>query len=266
MKKSLDLFDSFPIKASIKEGNQSMVLSDSGEVKNGRTLICSVPASHSGTLINNRVYPPQGMIKGVKSWTKPYKKPVLTNHNEDADPVGRVIKARYVKTPRAIESSDYTPVLKPSDGYGYIDLTLKITDQEAIQKVLDGRYETVSVRMSTDHAYCSVCNEDWADGGPCDHMPGKKYDGKLAYITTGDLSYREVSFVNIPADEFAKVEGSVIEDELQASVDMRVFVNSAEEKILCDLGGSDNSNLYDYLRGEYDEEEDRIFKRIRIRQ
>jgi hypothetical protein len=158
------------------------------------------------------------MRKGIKSWTNPYKKPVLTNHNEDADPIGRVIKAKYTKTSRAVESEKYEPILKPSDGYGYVDLTLKITDQEAIQKILDGRYETVSVRMSTDHAFCSVCNSDWADGGPCDHTPGKKYEGKLAFITTGDLSYREVSFVNIPADEFAKVEGSVIEDSKKDAV------------------------------------------------
>jgi chromosome segregation ATPase len=112
--------------------------------------------------------------------------------------------------------------------------------------------------MSTDHAYCSVCDADWADGGPCEHVPGKKYEGKLAYITTGDLSYREVSFVNIPADEFAKVEGSIIEDCENKAVDMKVYANSAEEKILCDLGDSKCNNLYDYLVDEYDEEEDTI--------
>ena len=256
MKKVLDLYDSFPITTSIKEGNKNFIFSDSGEVKSGTNLVCNVSASHSGTLINNRVYPPEKMRKGIKSWTTPFKKPVLVNHNEEGDPVGRVIKAKYIKTPRGMDGAEYKPVLKPSDGYGYIDLAVKITDQAAIQKILDGRYETVSVRMSTDQALCSVCGTDWADG-PCEHMPGKKYDGKLAYMTTGDLTYREVSFVNIPADEFAKVEGATLEDKSDRDpVEVKLYANNAEEKFLCDMNDEKQSNLYDYLRDVYDEEED----------
>jgi len=259
MKKVLDIYDSFPIKANIKEGNKKLVLSDSGEVKSGTSLICNVAASHSGTLINNRIYPPEKMRKGVKSWTTPYRKPVLVNHDEEGAPIGRVIKAKYVKTSRGMDGKDYKPMLKASDGYGYVDLTIKVTDQEAIERVLDGRYETVSVRMSTDHAFCSVCGNDWADEGPCEHMPGKTYDGKLAYMTTGDLTYREVSFVNIPADEFAKVEGATFEDqEDRDPVGVSVYANNAEEKVLCDMNDEKQSNLYDYLRDAYDEEEDTI--------
>ena len=259
MKKIIDLYDSFPITTKVKEGNKKFVFSDSGAVKDGTNLICNVAASHSGTLINNRVYPPEKMRKGIKSWTSPYKKPVLVNHDEEGDPIGRVIKAKYVKTPRGMDGAEYKPVLKPSDGYGYVDLAVKITDQAAIQKIMDGRYETVSVRMSTDQARCSVCGIDWADEGPCEHMPGKKYDGKLAYMTTGDLTYREVSFVNIPADEFARVEGASFADqEDRDPVDVSIYANNAEEKILCDMNDEKQSNLYDYLRDVYDEEEDTV--------
>ena len=259
MKKVVDLYDSFPITTKFKEGNRKLVFSDSGEVINGTSLICNVAASHSGTLINNRVYPPEKMKKGIKSWTTPFKKPVLINHDEEGDPIGRVMKAKYTPTPRGMDGKEYKPVLKPSDGYGYVDLTVKVTDQAAIQKIMDGRYETVSVRMSTDQARCSVCDTDWADAGPCEHMPGKKYDGKLAYMTTGDLTYREVSFVNIPADEFAKVEGATLEDDEDRNpVDVKMYANNAEEKILCDMNDEGQSNLYDYLRGAYDEEEDTV--------
>ncbi|RKX66609.1 MAG: hypothetical protein DRP42_02735 [Tenericutes bacterium] len=259
MKKVIDLYDSFPIKASIKEENKKFIFSDSGAVRDGTSLICSVAASHSGTLINNRVYPPDKMKKGIRSWTTPFKKPVLINHNEEGDPIGRVLKAKYTKTPRGMDGTEYKPILKPTEGYGYVDLTVKITDQAAIQKVLDGRYETVSVRMSTDKAICSLCDTDWADEGPCEHMPGKKYDGKLAYMTTGDLTYREVSFVNIPADEFAKVDGAIFEDkEDRDPVDVKVYANNTEEKFLCDLNDEGQTNLYDYLRDAYDEEEDTV--------
>lgn len=261
MAKMIDIYDSFAIKPAVKENNKKLMFSDSGAVKEEASLICNVSATHSGTLINNRVYPPDSMRKGVRSWTHPYKKPVLTNHDEQGEPIGRVLKAKYMKTPLGIDSKEYKPLLKVTDGYGYIDLVLKVTDPEAIKKVLDGRYETVSVRMSTNHAFCSICNTDWADEGPCDHTPGKKYDEGLAYITTGDLTYREISFVNIPADEYARVEGASIGGEgLAASVprDVRVYANNAEEKTLRDLEDDSNKNLYDYLQDETDDEEETI--------
>ena len=262
MGKTMDIIDSFPITTKIKEANKKLVFSDSGEVRSDVSLICSISATHSGTLINNRVYPPKAMKKGIKSWTSPYKKPVLLNHDSDNDPVGRVLKARYLKTPKGSSGEEYSPILKTSDGYGYVDLVVKITDQAAIEKIMDGRYETVSVRMSTDHAFCSICGIDWANDGPCEHMPGKKYEDGLAYITTGDLTYREVSFVNIPADEYARVEGltfgSKQEDSLKNPRDVSVYANNVEEKTLCNLEGEEGTNLYDYLKDETDEEEEVI--------
>jgi len=264
MSNTIDLIDNFPIKTTIKDDNKKLVFSDSGSVRDNVSLICSVAATHSGTLINNRVYPPKSMKKGIKTWTTPYKKPVLVNHDEEKDPIGRVVRAKYTKTPKGIDGKDYKPILKASDGYGYIDLVVKVTDQSAIEKIVDGRYETVSVRMSTDHAYCSICGIDWADDGPCEHVPGKSYkDEGLAYITTGDLTYREVSFVNIPADEYARVEGltfgSKQEDNLDENpTEVSVYANNAEEKTLCDLSGKEGTNLYDYLEDETDEEEEVI--------
>ena len=262
MGKTLDIIDSFPIKTNIRDANKKLVLSDSGVVRENVSLVCDISATHSGTLINNRVYPPKSMKKGIKSWTTPYKKPVLVNHNEENDPIGRVIKARYLKTPKGMETDEYKPILKASDGYGYIDLVVKVTDQAAIEKIMDGRYQTVSVRMSTDHAYCSVCDTDWANDGPCEHTPGKKYEDGLAYITTGDLTYREVSFVNIPADEYARVEGltfgSKQDGSEEDSIEVSVYANNTEEKTLCDLNGDEGTNLYDYLNDETDEEEEVI--------
>ena len=258
MSKQLDLYDSFPINPRIADSSKNMMLSDSGAIKDGYSLVCDIDATHSGTLINNRVYPPDGMAKGIKTWTKPYKKPVLVNHNDEADPIGRVIKAQYIKTPRGMDGTDYKPVLKASDGFGYTNLTVKVTDPDAIQKIMDGRYETVSVRMTTNHAFCSICGVDWSDE-MCDHMPGKMYDKKLAYITTGDLSYREVSFVNIPADEYAKVTTTTIGD----SVDVPMYASNTEGKALYDMGDVKGDNLYDLLEQEVSEEDDVIIHLLR---
>lgn len=243
MGKQIEIFDTFNLKMPADKKNFSTILSDSTkEVKGGYNLICEVDATHAGTLINNRIYPPESMRRGTRTWTTPYKKPVLTNHDDAQDPIGRVIAAKYIKTDRGMKSDKYDPILRESDGYGYQRLTLKITDPMAIQKILDGRYETVSVRMSTEHCYCSICNQDWSgDEGPCDHTPGQKYEGKLAYMTTGDLSYREVSFVNIPADEFAGVKEAIIAEN-KDSKEVKLFASSEDEKVFADL--STGTNLY----------------------
>ena len=101
------------------------------------------------------------MKKGIRSWTSPYKKPVLTNHDDTKDPIGRVISGKYLQTERGISDKDWKPILRESEGYGYQRLTVKITDPEAIKKILDGRYQTVSVRMSTDHCTCSICGSHY---------------------------------------------------------------------------------------------------------
>lgn len=255
MSKHLELFDTFQIKLGNKSSKGILVSDSKTEIKEGYSLICEVDATHSGTLINNRVYPPESMKDGIKTWTSPYKKPVLVNHDDSMDPIGRVVSAKYLKTDRGLKSMDnYKPVLRESEGYGYQRLTVKVTDPEAIQKILDGRYDTVSVRMSTDHAFCSICNTDWSGGdGPCEHTPGTKYDGKLAYMTTGALSYREVSFVNIPADEYAGVKEAIIAENRDALM-VHLYANNDSDKVLEDL--STGENLYALLDSEAEESDD----------
>jgi len=255
MAKYLEFTDNISVKLKLRDENKKDILSDSShEVKSGYSLVCEVNATHAGTLINNRIYPPESMKKGIKTWVSPYKKPVLVNHDETRDPIGRVIAAKYLKTDNGIAAIDYKPILRESEGYGYQRLTIKITDPEAIQKILDGRYETVSVRMSTNHAYCSICSSDWSgEDGPCEHAPGTKYDGKLAYITTGDLSYREMSFVNLPADEYAGVKEAIISEHKDTS-EISMYANNDSEKVLSDL--SDGNNLWALIDSEAGESDD----------
>lgn len=91
------------------------------------------------------------------------------------------------------------------EGMGYIKLTANITDKEAVEKFLDGRYMTGSVGAKTDKAVCSVCKTDWVSDGQCDHKPGAVYDKNKCYIIAGELSYDEYSVVNKPADRHSKV-------------------------------------------------------------
>jgi len=99
-------------------------------------------------------------------------------------------------------------VLLEDEGYsglGFIQLVGDVVDPEAIQKLMDGRYLTGSVGATTDQAICSVCRQDWTEGGPCEHQPGALYDGAKCFIIAGRLDYDEYSFVNAPADRHSKV-------------------------------------------------------------
>src|SRR5690606_12842071 len=127
---------------------------------------------------------------GARTWIEHYPKPIQLHHNDEIDPVGRVIDARYVETIGTLQErfknhrlkdnfyrtadnkfwNDFTKdgpfieklrMIKLLDnilddphyqGTGYIELTADITDPEAIRKILDGRFLTGSVGATSDKA------------------------------------------------------------------------------------------------------------------
>jgi hypothetical protein len=99
-----------------------------------------------------------------------------------------------------------SPFLDDKDykGLGYIELTSVISDADAKQKILDGRYLTGSISATTDRAVCSVCKQDWIDEGKCEHDMGQVYDGTRAFIIAGEFEYEEYSYVNDPADTLSQ--------------------------------------------------------------
>lgn len=194
---------------------------------------------------NNAFYLPHKMRNSVDSWLTGYPKPILLHHDDHSNPLGRVISAKYVDISNGLHDSFkgneikdnlMSPVLldafvngqlsqkeivdfaskyfinddavagDPSyEGLGFIELTARIADMGAVQAILDKRFLTGSVGCTTDQAICSLCKKDWADGGRCDHMPGKEYDGKKAILIAGNFFYHEYSFVNKPADLHSQI-------------------------------------------------------------
>lgn len=113
-------------------------------------------------------------------------------------------------------------------GLGFIKILANISDPDAIQKLLDGRYITGSVGASTNKAICSICKSDWTKGGPCEHKPGGVYDDAKCFIIAGDLNYDEYSFVNVPADRHSRVlqldyNGNNIEIEVADDYKGRIY-------------------------------------------
>ena len=126
----------------------------------------------------------------------------------------------FIKDSRLSEDPDY-------EGLGYIELIASITDPDAIQKVLDGRYLTGSVGAATNQAVCSNCKQNWAEEGPCDHKPGKVYDAVKCVLIAGDLFYDEYSLVNKPADRHSKI--------IEVNVNgVRDFVEMGEDEMTKD--------------------------------
>lgn len=99
---------------------------------------------------------------------------------------------------------------KEEDGSSFVRLQIAITDPVAIQKVLDKRYLTGSVGGRAGKAICSISGEDLAsesNGKPpaARYKRGQVYKGKLSYIDMQDISFKEYSFVNQPADSKSSV-------------------------------------------------------------
>lgn len=208
-----------------------------GLVNTPNGLRAVINASHAGIITrNNGLYLPSEMKRAADGLNQGYKKPFLVHHDKHADPIGRIVNARYVDTSTqalqviqnsaiiktfndALEVKRQLPavdVLRKSgvlyrpewEGLGYLQIEVVIPDREAAQKFLDGRYQTVSVGLTAGAAICSLtdCHKNWADeDGRCDHVPGKAYDNEKMFLIIGSFRYDEVSAVNTPADPFASV-------------------------------------------------------------
>lgn len=159
----------------------------------------------SGLTANYNNYSAAELEKALQSWVEPYPKPIILNHDLNTEPIGRVMAAKMDKE---------------EDGSPFVRLQIAITDPVAAQKVLDKRYLTGSVGGRAGKAVCSISGEDLAteneNGRPKipKYRRGQVYKGKLAFIDMQDISFKEYSFVNQPADGKSSVRStSVISDK-----------------------------------------------------
>jgi hypothetical protein len=182
-------------------------------------LRVEIDATHSGTIINNRVYPGIHVKDGYKSFiskerggSSEYDKPILKHHDLTDDPIGRIVDARYsqLKSGEDFEYDFLTPDANGSKGSGIVTVTALITDSESIKKIVDSRYLSVSAGHSSRSLHCSTCGDSILE---CSHIPGKTYndegesdpEGRMCWAVTGPMTYHEVSFVNLPASPSAKL-------------------------------------------------------------
>ena len=246
-----DIFEVSPTKAltslskSEKHRFMDKILDASRADKRG--LIVDFNLSSSGRRINNRIYTPTGQRAGVESWTQPFPKPIIRNHDKSEDPMGRFTSVlyadiddqamRFFKTAQdfmsfkdALESDDPRKIInamkrsklltnKKWPGIGELVAKARISDEAAIEKFLDGRYMTFSAGSNTDRYVCSKCMCDWADGEHCDHRPGEiTTDGDLVFFITGGFYGEEGSVLTNPANDYSSVRSLTFADSLNYTI------------------------------------------------
>lgn len=232
-----------------------------------KSITVRMEATHSGKVNgNNFYYTPVGMAHGVKSF---FGAPVTIEHDENSPIIGRVLDSKYVDYKiQKIESFKDTKdskyltsyVKKIRDhvsnyrrmvgykGLGHIELICKITDSDAIQKVLDGEYIGVSVGGKVDSALCSVCGTNRGQRD-CGHSPGVRYDGEKAFLIGGNMTFDHVTYTKIPADKNAA--SSIIRDSEDVSSEIMILDFEIEQKgdsmkvNISEVSGS-NQALADY--------------------
>lgn len=211
-------------KGEVIDANQILKDSASGKV-NIIALDVQVEATHSGKNHNYCIYYEDSMEKDAESFINPYNKPMLKNHDSYSEPLGRTRQAWFGPS-------------KLTDERSSIHLVTRVTDKDAIEKFLDGRYSTVSIGGSMGTVTCNICGKTILKDGKfkfCGHWKGESYKDQLCYWGVRDIEYHEHSTVNTPADDFAQVvKVTVITDEDKENKD-----NNKEG--VGDMGGANNT-------------------------
>ena len=226
------------------DGNplEHMNLADS--VADGQPMAIDVTfeATHSGRNRNFFNYNSEDLERGAASWKSPFSKPLLKNHDMYTEPLGRV------------QDFSFGPSVI-TDERDAITVTFRVTDQDAITKFLDGRYQTMSIGASCGHVTCNICGKDILKDEEfkfCGHMRGQKYKGEMAYWTAKDFNFKEGSVVNNPADDFAQVvriqvvknnegnnqakdEEEVVNAPIQDSEEVGMVLTDAESSVIDEI-------------------------------
>lgn len=140
-------------------------------------------------------YMPKGLKNSVPSWTNPYNRPLIKHHNEENGKIiGRVLEAKYIEN----KTFSGTPALL---------FTVNIPDKEAKTAVLNGTESTVSIGVTAHDVRCSICGEQLAtmeNPNEHDHERGKIYNNEICYWDMYSITPKEVSYVVVPSDIYAK--------------------------------------------------------------
>lgn len=264
-----------------------------------KALIVDFDFSHTGRKINRRIYSKIGHIQTANDLVTPYLKPITEDHDMTAKKIiGRIIAADYVPTmedaanhaklrnfnsnvinelDKALFQLDYEKIrdlLKRYNldkdkrwmGVGKISAKTKIVDKDAIERFIDGRYQTFSAETDSDTRICSECLVDWMKDGPCDH-----YWESDTFCMTGNMIGSGSSVVTHPADDLSLVTGLTFADsqdqkfDINISLDNIMFTDSHQQLVVVDKSEiSMNDLIKKYVLSETltEEEADTLYDSV----
>lgn len=231
---------------------------DSAKIEKNSEIVYYALVSTSDKVINNRNYDYESWLDTVKAkkWLKPYKKPILYNHDlYFSSPQGRIENAFFIKhegkqiLASSIEEELPTEVIDYYDSIGAFSVgtgsvITKFTADEWLAERINNELDlTVSQSSFMNKAVCNICGKDFF-GSECCHYPGEEYEieengkkvKKVCVVNTFDFEPIELSFVNLPANDTSVVyvyktekEGNKADDSL-VNTDKKDGVENQEDK------------------------------------
>lgn len=197
-------------KDSLDEIDADIYNSIKKTVGDEKGLIAVIDSTHSGIMNKNlRNYSDSSFKAKAKTFTSPFYKPLLLNHDSDMMSIGKTYDARHV--PKSVKYSDG----QTSTGFIKTGIWIPETSKtkDHIEEIRANNYLTVSVGFDPDSAKCSICGQDHLnrkklkeDEEPCNHWPGDTYNGKLCFLFVDIKEFKEQSVVNKPADQAAVIK------------------------------------------------------------
>ena len=194
--------------------------------KKKEKIVVQIAGIHEGVTRNYTEYPWEELKESIPTWTTPYNRPLIVNHNDyDVDKaIGRILKVSETK----------------HDEKNALLFTASVADIDAVEKVADGRYFSVSIGTKVKSAECSICGNDWVSGEWCEHRRGKYYaideddpksEIKQCTWIIGGIEGLELSYVSVPADEHAHTI-SLSENLGDTTEELKIELNSLDELCL----------------------------------
>ena len=238
---------------------------------------------------NNLVYMPADLKDAIPTLTNPYNIPIKPAHktvsvaegkkieDREVGVVGRALSGTWVENPKAmnhlpmqmikdglmVKAPDVAmaPLMKKAkksgfiydedfEGLGWILVKGLVTDSDAIEKTLDGRFLTVSVEMTPQDLYDSISGKSYKSE-EMEWDIGDEVDGMKAYGVPSGLRYRGYAYVTHPADVHARVMGhkQVSGNELQQYLDnfktTMVLTDCFKSVTITDITDSDMMASFD---------------------
>ena len=140
-------------------------------------------------------YMPEALKASIPKWTNPYLRPVILYHNDqDGKIIGRIYHVEY---------REQTGV----KDVGGLIFTTAVPDEKAAKDISSRLLETVSIGVSANDVRCSICGQRITsadEGCPEGHTRGAEYDGETCCWDIYDIDPKEISYVIVPSDPYAR--------------------------------------------------------------